>query len=392
MPPIPKPDPLGMPIPVAYLFVLRVFGFFLHMLFMHMWLAGLPVAVALWRFRPRVAERLIAAMPFAMAFGINAGIVPLLFLQTLYPQFFYPATILQAWFWFLVIPLLLAAYTAVYLAAFSRWRVLTSLAAAILLTGIGLQFSAAMALTATPDRWPGLFRRTAVGGAVHGFALALDLEAVLRLGLMAGMAMGTVAAFLAAQSAFHARDPIRDQIRPLVPLLYGIGLLVFGIAGLRYGPMVAGRLPGALAALAGGSMPVAFLGALAYARRPGGPRQRPWSCCTSGSFWPTPSPGKWFRQRNSHDGWIWRPSRCGGNGGAWPCSWPCWRWGSASWRGSCGRPGFERGPARTRAGDPSGSAPGQGDGEHDQPEPPQRPQGNRLAQQQRPVEHGKAGV
>lgn len=269
MPPIPKPDPLGMPIPVAYLFVLKVFGFFLHMLFMHMWLAGLPVAVALWRFRPRVAERLIAAMPFAMAFGINAGIVPLLFLQTLYPQFFYPATILQAWFWFLVIPLLLAAYTAVYLAAFGRWRVLTSLAAAILLTGIGLQFSAAMALTAAPDRWPGLFRRTAVGGAVHGFALALDLEAVLRLGLMAGMAIGTVAAFLATQSAFHARDPIRDQIRPLVPLLYGIGLLVFGIAGLRYGPMVAGRLPGALAALAGGSMPVAFLGALAYARRPG---------------------------------------------------------------------------------------------------------------------------
>ncbi|MFN3929925.1 MAG: hypothetical protein ACK4OK_09870, partial [Thermoflexus sp.] len=87
MPPIPKPDPLGMPIPVGYLFALKVFGFFLHMVFMNLWLAGLPTAVALWRFYPRVSERLIAAMPFAMAFGINAGIVPLLFLQTLYPQF-----------------------------------------------------------------------------------------------------------------------------------------------------------------------------------------------------------------------------------------------------------------------------------------------------------------
>ncbi len=270
MPPIPKPDPLGMPIPVEYLFALKVFGFFLHMVYMNLWLAGLPTAVALWRFYPRVSERLIAAMPFAMAFGLNAGIVPLLFLQTLYPQFFYPATILQAWFWFLVIPLLLIAYTFVYLAAFRRWRPLTALIAAALLTWIGLQFAAAMALTARPDRWPALFRTSASAGAVHGLTIYLDREAFLRLGLMAGMAFGTVGVFLAMLAELDGRDAVfRTQVRRVLPALHALGLGIFGIAGILYAPTVADRLPPALQFLAGGSMPAAFLGAVLYRARPG---------------------------------------------------------------------------------------------------------------------------
>lgn len=270
MPPIPKPDPLGMPIPIGYLFVLKVFGFFLHMVFMNLWLAGLPVAIALTRSRPRVSERLIAAMPFAMAFGINAGIVPLLFLQTLYPQFFYPATILQAWFWFMVIPLLLIAYTAVYAAAFGRWRIAASLIAMGLLTWIGFQFSAAMSLTARPEHWPALFQSTASAGGVHGFAIYLDREALLRLGLMAGMAFGTVGAFLTLLAEIGRKDPgFQDQARPLIPILFTIGLGFFGLAGSQYAPMVADRLPEALQLLAGASMPVAFAAAWLYRARPG---------------------------------------------------------------------------------------------------------------------------
>ncbi len=263
MPPIPKPDPLGMPIPM------KVFGFFLHMVIMNLWLAGLPVAVILARSRPRVSEHLIAAMPFAMAFGINAGIVPLLFLQTLYPQFFYPATILQAWFWFLVIPLLLIAYTAVYAASFGRWRTLASLIAAILLTWIGFQFSAAMALTARPDRWPILFRSAAPAGGVHGWTLYLDPEVLARLGLMAGMAFGTVGAFLALLAEIRREDaPLQEQARPLVPILLTIGLGIFGLAGILYAPMVADRLPRILQLLAGASMPIAWAASWLYRVRP----------------------------------------------------------------------------------------------------------------------------
>lgn len=267
--PIPKPDPLGMPIPIGYLFGLKVFGFFLHMVFMNLWLAGLPVAVAMARSRPRVSQRLIATMPFAMAFGINAGIVPLLFLQTLYPQFFYPATILQAWFWFLVIPLLLIAYTAVYLSAFGYWRILTSLIAAVLLTWIGFQFSAAISLAAQPDRWPTVFERSTFAGGVHGWTPHLDPEALLRLGLMVGMAFGTVGAFLALLAELDRRDPeFQAQARPLVPILFILGIGIFGIVGLRYAPTVADRLPPALGLLAGASVLMAGATAWGYRARP----------------------------------------------------------------------------------------------------------------------------
>ncbi|WP_322800952.1 hypothetical protein [Thermoflexus sp.] len=270
MPPIPKPDPLGMPIPIGYLFALKVFGFFLHMVFMNLWLAGLPVAIALSRSRPRVSERLFVVMPFAMAFGINAGIVPLLFLQTLYPQFFYPATILQAWFWFLIIPLLLMAYTAVYAAAFGRWRIAASLIAAGLLTWIGFQFSAAMSLTARPERWPALFQIATSAGGVHGLTIYLDREALLRLGLMTGMALGTVGAFLTLLAEIDRKDPrFREEARPLVPILFTLGLGLFGLAGSQYVPMVTDRLPVALQLLAGASMPIACAAAWLYRARPG---------------------------------------------------------------------------------------------------------------------------
>lgn len=269
MPPIPQPDPLGMPVPVELLFPLKVFGFFLHMLFMHLWLAGLPTALILWRARPQISERLIAMAPFALAFGINAGIVPLLFIQTLYPQFFYPATILQAWPWFLIIPVLLIAYIAVYLAAFGRWRILTSLLACVLLIGIGFQFSAGMTLTVRPERWLDLFQASAPAGAVHGLIVYREGEVFLRFGLMFGMACGTVGAFLALAAEIAKERGFQSQARPLVPWLYGMGLVLLGALGSAYAPMVRDRLPGVLMLLAGGSMPVAFLAALLYRARPG---------------------------------------------------------------------------------------------------------------------------
>ena len=266
----PIPDPIGLPVPVAVLLLLKVFGFFLHMVFMNLWLAGLPTALVLIRFKPSVASRLFEFMPFFMAFGINAGIVPLLFIQTLYPQFFYPATILQAWFWFMVIPLLVAAYYGVYLAAFDRFRLVAGLVASLLLFWIGLTFSAALSLTATPERWPSIFLATADAGSVHGLYLHLDRETFLRYLLMLGMAFGTVAAFLALDGQWFVGDHgYKSDLRSLVPLLYFIGVAIYGTGGSLYAPMVAGKLPPFWWYLAGFSMPVGLLLAATYWRWPG---------------------------------------------------------------------------------------------------------------------------
>lgn len=266
---IPNPDPLGLPVAPALLLRLKVFGFVLHMIFMHLWLAGLPAAVALLYWRGRIAERLFTAMPFFMAFGINAGIVPLLFIQTLYPQFFYPATILQAWFWFLVIPLLIVAYYGVYLAAFDRFRLVAGLIAALLLTWIGLTFSASMTLLATPERWPTIFLATSEAGSVHGMFLNLSGQAILRFLLMVGMACGTVAAFLALDAQWFALDAdYASESRGVVILLYVLGLVIYGAAASQYAPMVESQVPSLWRILAGAGMPAGALLAVVYWRWP----------------------------------------------------------------------------------------------------------------------------
>jgi hypothetical protein len=264
-----RADPLGLPVPPSWLFGLKVFGFILHMIFMNLWLAGMPTALLLRNSQASVADRLFKAMPFFMAFGINAGIVPLLFLQVLYPQFFYPATILQAWFWFLIIPLLIVAYYAVYFAAFGRYRVLAATVASLLLAWIGVTFSAAMTLTAAPQSWPAIFMANAAAGSVHGFALYLNEEALLRFFIMAGISCGTLAAFLALDAEFMtAKLEYRRAARRLVAPLYIVGFIVFGIAGLLYEPTVRDRLPELLRLVTGAAMPLGAILSIFYLKRP----------------------------------------------------------------------------------------------------------------------------
>ena len=86
-----------------------------------------PVVALLLRFRSneharRFAARLLRQMPVIVAVGVNLGIVPLLFLQLAYYRFFYPATILMAWFWLAIIGLLIPAYYGVYVYAFGLSR------------------------------------------------------------------------------------------------------------------------------------------------------------------------------------------------------------------------------------------------------------------------------
>lgn len=265
---IPAADPLGLAVPVWILLALKIFGFFLHLLFMNLWVAGLPAALFLLRWKPAIAERLFHALPFFMAFGINAGIVPLLFLQVLYPQFFYPATILQAWFWFAVIPLLLIAYYAVYLASFGKFRVAAALLAAVLIYWIGLMFSSAMTLTANPQEWPKIFMGANLGGAVHGFYIYFSPEVLLRFLLVVGMAFGTLAAYFVALAEWFARNADeKNALRQLAPL-YLLGAVIYGSAGAVYASSIMERIPLLWFTVAGASLIVGALLSVAYWKKP----------------------------------------------------------------------------------------------------------------------------
>lgn len=266
---IPNPDPLGLPVPVWILFGLKIFGFFVHLLFMNLWVAGLPTALCLLKSKPALAARLLRSMPFFIAFGINAGIVPLLFLQTVYPQFFYPATILQAWFWLSVIPLLLIAYYSVYLASFGTFRFGATLVATVLLLVIGVMFSAAMTLTASPQGWAKIFLDSAFGGAVHGLYLHLSAEVFLRFFMVVGMAFGTLVAYLVLHAEWFSRDRHdQDAARGLI-WLYPAGAALYLVAAGVYAASAERNIPVHWSLFAAISLAFGIAGAIRYWRRPG---------------------------------------------------------------------------------------------------------------------------
>ncbi len=243
--PLAPQSPHGYPAPFWLLEALKVFGFTLHATVMHLWYAGMPLAFLLWLAggaRGRLlAGRLARVMPFAIALGVNFGIIPLLFTQVVNYQFFYPAGILIAWPWLSVIPLLIVAYYAVYLQAQGRRPVLVVAAAgvsALLLVIIGFFFANNFSLMTNPERWLVIFRRTAIAGAPSGLALNVgDPTLAPRWLMMFGLAITTTAAFIALDTVLFARPGRPDYAiwtRRFVLGLYTIGLLWFAAAGSWY--------------------------------------------------------------------------------------------------------------------------------------------------------------
>jgi hypothetical protein len=209
-------NPLGYPAPYWFILFFKVFGFTLHMALMNLWFAGLITMLLLrWRggvHARRLSDRVIGALPFVVAFGINLGIVPLLFTQVAYYQAFYPATILAAWPWFAVIPLLMVAYYGVYLYVIGlRKGSLTPFtqAAGWVSAGIfmllGLVFSNTFSLMTNVAGWGPLWSATSQTGAPYGIGLNLgDATLLPRLLLMFGLALTSTAAYVAVDTGLFA--------------------------------------------------------------------------------------------------------------------------------------------------------------------------------------------
>ena len=104
---IPALDPLPLPAPAWLFHVLLVFTFFLHALFMNLTLGGTILAAVGQLLgggraddhRGVLADRLMGINTYAISLAITTGVAPLLFVQLLYQQYFYTATILIGWIW-----------------------------------------------------------------------------------------------------------------------------------------------------------------------------------------------------------------------------------------------------------------------------------------------------
>lgn len=178
---IPDPDPIALPAPVELLTPLLVLTFTLHILAMNVTLGGTLIAAAsdlLGRrngnghYR-RLAKHLMAMMPVTLAATITLGVAPLLFIQTLYGQLFYTSSILMAWPWFAVVPLLIVAYYGIYLYALQgerlgEARIWVSVGSALLLIVVAFLYVNNLTLMLTPDRWQDIYASHSYGIFLNG--------------------------------------------------------------------------------------------------------------------------------------------------------------------------------------------------------------------------------
>ena len=210
----------AVPAPFWFVQFFKVVGFVLHMIPMGIWFAGLPIVIlcALWNCeRSRFyARRMSKQLPVIMALGINFGIVPLLFLQTTYYKSFYTATILTAWYWIAVIPILIVGYYSLYIAAYSGERrgrmILFSLLASLCLICIGILNTNGLTLmVSSTQQWSKMASQTGYYGAVLGTANNFSAPVMwMRFVTMFGLGLITAGVWAAFDAHFLMRSNAPD--------------------------------------------------------------------------------------------------------------------------------------------------------------------------------------
>lgn len=173
---IPHPDPLPLSAPPGLVWFLLVLTFFLHLLPMNFILGGSIISALLGRGQDRPREELRAflakAMPPMVAAAVSFGVAPLLLTQVLFGRLFFSSSVLMAWYWISVIPILILAYYGTYLVAFKGERLawarpwVTGLIALFFLA-IAFIYTNNMSLMISPERFAVLHGGSAGGGMLN---------------------------------------------------------------------------------------------------------------------------------------------------------------------------------------------------------------------------------
>jgi hypothetical protein len=111
---------MAIPAPYWLFTVLHWLTFALHLVAMNLLFGGV-IFLLMLRNNETYREILFDAqrklLPSLMAATITLGVAPLLFVQVVYGQFFYSATIISGWNWFLIIPVVIVTYYLLYAVA-----------------------------------------------------------------------------------------------------------------------------------------------------------------------------------------------------------------------------------------------------------------------------------
>ncbi len=162
---IPVPDTI--PVHWAWFQVLLIVTFVLHLLLMNTMLGSALIALFRELKGDKDADKMNLStaekLPYTIAFTVNMGVAPLLFIQVLYGHFIYTSSILMAVYWLSMILLLILAYYAAYIydfkfEAMGKSRAIFISISVVLLLWIGFVFTNNMVMMIQPETWTAYFR------------------------------------------------------------------------------------------------------------------------------------------------------------------------------------------------------------------------------------------
>ena len=171
-------ETIALPAPVWLLYFFLLFTFALHVVAMSVMLGGGLWATLAARAAARdaalgdLAGRMGRYLPSWTAAAITTGVAALLFLQVLYGQIFYTASVLLAWPWLSIVGLLIAAYYGYYIRAY-RFTTSPRLAtwaggiAWLLFAVIAFLYVNQMTLMLHPERHLPMYLESARGWRLH---------------------------------------------------------------------------------------------------------------------------------------------------------------------------------------------------------------------------------
>jgi len=160
---IPTPDALQ--VNWFWLHLLLTSTTFLHFVAMNIMLGTGFIAFSMpfWRGSDIMPlnGHIARTLPYSIAFTINLGVAPLLFLQVLYGQFLYTSSILMGVYWLAIVGLLIISYYAAYVYRLMNNRAGTGrlyiAAAVLLLLAVSFLFSNNVSLMQMPEVWSKYF-------------------------------------------------------------------------------------------------------------------------------------------------------------------------------------------------------------------------------------------
>ena len=211
---IPVADTLTAPHGWFQFFLMLTFP--LHLLAMNAMLGAGLVAFISHLYPGRayreLAHELAKALPFLVAFTVNLGVAPLLFVNVIYGHLLYSSTVLMGLYWLSVIPLLIIAYYLAYIYDFcfkklGNLAMFLLLIVLLLLLGVGFIFSNNMTMMISPSVWVRWF--TTPGGTLLNLADPTLLSRYLHM-ITGSLAVGGLLAALYASTMLKADHAVAE--------------------------------------------------------------------------------------------------------------------------------------------------------------------------------------